>query len=107
MASKPAAASLSRYSRSSSAPATQPIQSSTLRRISAGTSPRTTTSDTARRPPGFSTRKASDKGASLGARSFAPPVGNTAPRGAGGGGSPPPPPLGHFVVGPPAPPFFP
>ena len=63
----PAAASLSRYSRSSSAPATQPIQSSTLRRISAGTSPRTTTSDTARRPPGFSTRNASDKTRSLSA----------------------------------------
>ena len=30
-----------------------------LRRISAGLSPRTTTSETAKRPPGFSTRKAS------------------------------------------------
>src|SRR5438105_3287606 len=59
MPSKPALASLSRYSCSSSAPATQPIQSSTLRRIAGGTSPRTTTSDTANRPPGLSTRNAS------------------------------------------------
>src|SRR5262245_10455146 len=36
-----------------------------LRRISAGTSPRTTTSDTATRPPGFSTRNASRSTASL------------------------------------------
>src|SRR5919204_4307319 len=65
MASKPALASLSRYSCSSSAPGTQPIQSSTLRRIAAGTSPRTTTSDTANRPPGLSTRNASASTRSL------------------------------------------
>ena len=53
--------------RSSSAPATQPIQSSMLRRIAAGTSPRTTTSETAKRPPGFSTRKASASTRSLSA----------------------------------------
>ena len=54
-----------RYSPSSSAPATQPTHSSTLRRISAGTSPRTTTSETAKRPPGFSTRNASAQHAVL------------------------------------------
>ena len=43
----------------------QPTQSSMLRRISAGTAPRTTTSDTAKRPPGLSTRKASRSTASL------------------------------------------
>src|SRR6476469_2553561 len=43
----------------------QPTQSSMLRRMSAGTSPRTTTSDTAKRPPGFSTRNASRSTASL------------------------------------------
>src|SRR5437763_741708 len=43
----------------------QPTQSSMLRRTSAGTSPRTTTSETAKRPPGFSTRKASRRTASL------------------------------------------
>ena len=42
-----------------SAPATQPTHSSMLERTSAGTSPRTTTSDTANRPPGLSTRNAS------------------------------------------------
>src|SRR5215469_8632726 len=52
-ASKPALPSLARYSPSSSAPATHPIQSSTLRRICGGTSPRTTTSDTAKRPERF------------------------------------------------------
>ena len=52
---------------SSSAPATQPIHSSMLRRISAGTSPRTTTSDTAKRPPGLSTRNASASTRSLSA----------------------------------------
>ena len=57
--SKPAPASSCRYSASSSAPATQPIHSSMLLRTSAGTSPRTTTSDTAKRPPGLSTRNAS------------------------------------------------
>jgi hypothetical protein len=36
-----------------------PTHSSMLRRTSAGTSPRTTTSETAKRPPGFSTRNAS------------------------------------------------
>ena len=43
----------------------QPTHNSRLRRMSAGTSPRTTTSDTANRPPGFSTRKASRSTASL------------------------------------------
>src|SRR5438445_12923720 len=57
MSSNPAFASLARYSDSSSAPATHPIHSSTLRRISEGTAPRTTTSETANRPPGFKTRK--------------------------------------------------
>ena len=52
---------------SSSAPAMQPTQSSMLRRISAGTSPRMTTSETANRPPGLSTRKASRKTRSLSA----------------------------------------
>src|SRR5215831_2667973 len=66
-AAKPAVPSLARYSRSSSAPATHPIQSSTLRRIWAGTSPRTTTSDTAKRPPGRRTRNASAKTRSLSA----------------------------------------
>ena len=45
----------------------QPTHSSMLRRTSAGTSPRTTTSETAKRPPGFSTRKASRRTASLSA----------------------------------------
>src|SRR6266540_3190134 len=57
--SNPAFASLSVYSRSESAPATQPTHSSMLLRIAGGTSPRTTTSETAKRPPGRSTRKAS------------------------------------------------
>src|SRR5437762_3716772 len=61
----PAARSLSEYSVSCSAPAMQPTHNSTLRRTSAGTSPRTTTSDTANRPPGFSTRNASRSTASL------------------------------------------
>src|ERR1041385_586195 len=56
---KPEARSSDSKVRSSSAPATQPIQSSTLRRISSGTAPRTTTSETANRPPGLSTRNAS------------------------------------------------
>ena len=43
----------------------QPTHSSMLRRMSAGTSPRTTTSETAKRPPGFSTRNASRSTASL------------------------------------------
>ena len=37
----------------------QPTQSSMLCRTDAGTTPRTTTSETAKRPPGRSTRKAS------------------------------------------------
>src|SRR5229473_385023 len=57
--SNPADTSLSRYSLSSSAPATQPTQRSMFWRICASTSPRVTTSETASRPPGFSTRKAS------------------------------------------------
>ena len=44
-----------------------PTHSSTLRRISGGISPRTTTSDTANRPPGFSTRNASASTRSLSA----------------------------------------
>src|SRR5437667_5507550 len=57
--SNPADTSLSRYSFSSSAPATQPTHKSTFCRICASTSPRVTTSETASRPPGLSTRKAS------------------------------------------------
>ena len=45
--------SLVSYSYSCRAPATHPIQSSTLLRISSGTSPRITMSETARRPPGL------------------------------------------------------
>ena len=55
----------SRYSDSSSAPATQPTQSSMFRRTSAGTSPCTTTSETANRPPGLRTRNASREHAVL------------------------------------------
>ena len=61
----PARKSLSRYSNSSRAPAIQPTHSSMLLRISAGTSPRTTTSEIAKRPPGFSTRNASRSTRSL------------------------------------------
>src|SRR5437016_4289770 len=57
--SKPADASLSRYSFSSSAPATHPTHSNTFCRICSSTSPRVTTSETASLPPGLSTRKAS------------------------------------------------
>src|SRR5688500_699094 len=57
--SKPTSVSRSTNSCSSSAPATQPTQSSMLRRTASGTSPRTTTSLTANRPPGLSTRNAS------------------------------------------------
>ena len=42
-----------------------PIHASALRRMSGGTSPRTTTSATAKRPPGFSTRNASASTRSL------------------------------------------
>ena len=52
---------------SSSAPAMQPTQSNMLLRTSSGTLPRTTTSDTANRPPGFNTRKASRSTRSLSA----------------------------------------
>src|ERR1035441_1225019 len=45
----------------------QPTQSSTLLWTSAGISPLTTTSDTASRPPGFRTRKASRNTLSLSA----------------------------------------
>src|ERR1022692_1051999 len=65
--SKPAAESLLRYSSSPSAPATHPTHSSTLLRISGEMSPRVTTSETAKRPPGFSTRKASRSTRSLSA----------------------------------------
>src|SRR6266404_1537847 len=57
--SNPADASFSRYSFSSSAPATQPTHKSTFCRICALISPRVTTSETASRPPGLSTRNAS------------------------------------------------
>ena len=60
-------ASLDVYSCSSSAPATQPTHSNMLLRTSSGTSPRTTTSETANRPPGLSTRKASRSTRSLSA----------------------------------------
>src|SRR6266849_5242043 len=65
--SNPAATSLSRYSFSSSAPATQPTHRSIFWRICASTSPRVTTSETANRPPGLSTRKASRNTRSLSA----------------------------------------
>src|SRR3990172_8637997 len=65
--SNPAASIVARYADSSRAPATQPIHNSTLRRMSTGTAPRTTTSDTATRPPGFRTRKASRRTWSLSA----------------------------------------
>ena len=64
-ARSPPSSAWRRYSSSSSAPATQPTHSSMLRSHSAGTSPRTTTSETAKRPPGLSTRKASRKHAVL------------------------------------------
>ena len=57
--SKPTAVSSARNSCSSSAPATQPVQSAMFSRTAAGSPARTTTSDTANRPPGFSTRNAS------------------------------------------------
>src|SRR6266853_1920119 len=65
MDSNPALNSLSRYSYSSSAPAMQPTHNSMLLRISGGTSPRTTTSEIANRPPGLSTRNASRNTLSL------------------------------------------
>ena len=63
--SNPASRSMPMNCCSSSAPATQPIQSSMLRFTSAGTSPRTTTSLTANRPPGFNTRNDSASTACL------------------------------------------
>src|SRR6266403_1545543 len=65
--SNPADTSLSRYSPSSRAPSTQPTQRSMFWRICASISPRVTTSQTASRPPGFSTRKASRNTRSLSA----------------------------------------
>src|SRR6266852_3062464 len=65
--SNPADTSLSRYSFSSSAPATQPTQSRMFCRICGSISPRVTTSETASRPPGLSTRKASRSTRSLSA----------------------------------------
>ena len=59
ISSKPASQRSAWNSCSVSAPATQPTHSSMLARTSAGTSPRTTTSETANRPPGLSTRNAS------------------------------------------------
>src|SRR5271157_5334645 len=67
MASNPASASFEVYSVSCSAPAMHPTHSSTLSRTCRGTSPCTTTSNTAKRPPGFSTRKASRSPRSLSA----------------------------------------
>src|SRR5262245_38905800 len=61
----PAAVNFDEYSLSSSAPAMHPTHKSMLRRRSAGTVPRTTTSETAKRPPGFRTRNASRSTASL------------------------------------------
>src|SRR5216683_2710599 len=65
--SNPADTSLSRYSFSSSAPATQPTHRRMFCRICGSTSPRVTTSETASRPPGLSTRNASRNTASLSA----------------------------------------
>src|SRR6185437_9894392 len=66
-AAKPAPVSFPVYSLSSRAPAMQPTQSNMLWRTSSGTLPRTTTSETAKRPPSFSTRKASRRTRSLSA----------------------------------------
>ena len=75
--SKPAAVELRRVLRVvQSAPAMQPTHSSTFLRISAGISPRTTTSETAKRPPGFSTRNASRKHAVLVGRQIDHAVGD-------------------------------
>src|SRR2546425_565233 len=63
----PAARSFDAYASSSSAPLMQPTQSAMSRRTSSLTSPRETTSETAKRPPGFSTRNASRRTASLSA----------------------------------------
>src|SRR5688500_13236869 len=57
--SKPTARRSRMNSCSSSAPATHPIHNSMLLLTGPGTSPRTTTSDTANRPPGLRTRNAS------------------------------------------------
>src|ERR1051325_7610448 len=59
ISANPASPRRRRYSSSASAPATHPTHSSILRRTALGISPRHTTSETARRPPGFSTRNAS------------------------------------------------
>src|SRR5207245_1295692 len=59
ISSNPCWASRVLNSSSSRAPATHPTQASMLRRTSDGSCPRTTTSDTAKRPPGLSTRNAS------------------------------------------------
>src|SRR5437867_4026365 len=59
ISSNPCWASRVLNSSSSRAPATHPTQASMLRRTSDGRCPRTTTSDTAKRPPGLSTRNAS------------------------------------------------
>ena len=65
--SKPAAASFARYSFSSRAPAMHPTQSRMLCRMAGAISPRVTTSEMAKRPPGLSTRKASRRTRSLSA----------------------------------------
>src|SRR2546422_6062842 len=67
MFSNPTAANLDRYSFSSSAPAMQPTHNRTRSRTSDGIAPRVTTSETAKRPPGFRTRNASWKTRSLSA----------------------------------------
>src|SRR6266545_4376333 len=59
ISSNPCSASRALNSSSSRAPATHPTHASMLRRTADRSRPRTTTSDTAKRPPGFSTRYAS------------------------------------------------
>ena len=54
----------------------QPAQSSMLRRTTSGIGPRVTTSETANRPPGFSTRKASRSTLSLSRRQIDHAVGD-------------------------------
>src|SRR5690606_40105450 len=65
--SNPTPTSRRATSLASSAPATHPTQSSNDRRTSGGTSPRITMSETAKRPPGLSTRNASSSTARLSA----------------------------------------
>src|SRR5438045_1613673 len=67
MQQKPTLVNFATYSWSFSAPAIQPTQRSSDLRTSSGTSPFTTTSETANRPPGLSTRNASRNTLSLSA----------------------------------------